>query len=100
MIKGLKSIRQERASLERDRVLFGSMLEDARIADTYDSLIETDLFEGVGPEEIDELIERTPESDEEDEQVERILSSENNLSVDDILGIDNDNFDDEEELDD
>lgn len=88
MISGLKSIRQERASLERDRVVFGSMLEDGLIAEAFDEL-EDEFFEGVSSEEIEELIDKIPQSDEEDDQIERILKSDDDLGVDDILGVEN-----------
>lgn len=87
MISGLKSIRRERASLERDRVVLGSMLEDAQIAEGFDEL-DSEFFEGVSSEEIEELIDRIPQSDEEDDQIEKILKSSDDLGVDEILGID------------
>ena len=87
MISGLKSIRRERASLERDRVVLGSMLEDAQIAEGFDEL-DSEFFEGVSSEEIEELIDRIPQSDEEDDQIEKILKSSDDLGVDEILGTD------------
>ena len=87
MISGLKSIRRERASLERDRVVLGSMLEDAQIAEGFDEL-DSEFFEGVSSEEIEELIDRIPQSDEEDDQIEKILKSSDDLGVDEILGVD------------
>lgn len=87
MISGLKSIRRERASLERDRVIIGSMLEDAQIAEGFDEL-DSEFFEGVSSEEIEELIDRIPQSDEEDDQIEKILKSSDDLGVDEILGVD------------
>lgn len=87
MISGLKSIRRERASLERDRVIIGSMLEDAQIAEGFDEL-DSEFLEGVSSEEIEELIDRIPQSDEEDDQIEKILKSSDDLGVDEILGVD------------
>ena len=87
MISGLKSIRRERASLERDRVVLGSMLEDAQIAEGFDEL-DSEFLEGVSSEEIEELIDRIPQSDEEDDQIEKILKSSDDLGVDEILGVD------------
>ena len=89
MLSGLKSIRQERASLERDRVVFGSMMEDAKVGDAFDEL-DSEFFEGVSTEEIEELINNIPQSDEEDDQVERILKSSDDLGVDEILGVETD----------
>ena len=88
MMNGLNSIRRERASLERDRVVFGSMLEDAEIADAFESVIG-DVFESVTDEEIEDLIDKIPESDEDDAQIERILKAgDEGLDVDEILGVD------------
>lgn len=86
MFSGLTSIRRERASLERDRVVIGSMMEDAKICDAF-SDINDEFFEGVSSEEIEDLISKIPESDEDDEQVEKILKSKEDMDVDDILGI-------------
>lgn len=87
MINGLKSIRKERASLEINRVITESMLQDSKIAEAFENL-DDDFFEGVSEYEIENLIERIPESDEEDEQVDRVLNSEKGLNVDEILGVD------------
>ena len=89
MMKGLKSIRQERASLERDRVIFGSMVESAQISDAFAALADN-VSEATSDEEIEELINNIPLSDEEDEQVERILKSSEDMDVDAILGVDAD----------
>ena len=89
MMKGLKSIRQERASLERDRVVFGSMVESAQISDAFAALADN-VSESTSDEEIEELINNIPLSDEEDEQVERILKSSEDMDVDAILGVDAD----------
>lgn len=86
MISGLKSIRRERASLERDRVVLGSMMEDAHIAEGFDEL-DSEFFEGVSSEEIEELIDKIPQSDEEDDQIEKILKSSHDLGIDEILGV-------------
>ena len=95
MFSGLKSIRKERAALERDRVIITSMLEDAQISEAFDEL-DKDFFEGVTDEEIEELINRIPESDEEDEQIEKILKSSEDMDVDAILGIDSETISEEE----
>lgn len=87
MINGLKSIRRERAALERDRVVIGSMVESAQISEQFNTLDEA-IFEGTTSEDIEELIDKIPESEDDDDQVERILSSDEDLDVDGILGID------------
>ena len=86
MYNSLKSIRRERASLERDRVVISSMLEDARIADT---LAEHDgaFLESTDDAEIEALIARLPESDSEDDEIERVLKADNDLDIDGILDI-------------
>lgn len=87
MINGLKSIRRERATLERDRVLIGSMLEDARQSDIIDMMVD-DFCESVTSEDIEDLINKIPESEEDDAQVERILKSNEDINIDAMLGID------------
>ncbi len=90
MIDGLTSLKKERAKLERDRVVLGSMVEDAcmsnLIFDIYDD--DSTYLEGVEDDDsMDALIDKIPESDEEEEEVERILKSKDDMDVDDILGI-------------
>lgn len=87
MYSGLKSVRRERASLEHKRVVIESMIEDAKISDEFDSL-DPNYFEGTSEDEIEELIKRIPESNEEDDQVDKVLNSNENLNMDEILGID------------
>lgn len=86
---GFQSIRKERATLERNRVVMSSMMEDAKINDAWTSNFSQDFFEGVDDSEIEELIARIPESDpsDEDAEVERILMSDNDMDVDGILGV-------------
>lgn len=92
MINGLKSIRRERASLERDRVIMGSMMEDVEIDDMMFGTLDSTFLEAVSEDEIEELINKIPESDEEDEQIERILlAPDTGLDVDGVLGIDENN---------
>ena len=63
------------------------MLEDAQIAEGFDEL-DSEFLEGVSSEEIEELIDRIPQSDDEDDQIEKILKSSDDLGVDEILGVD------------
>lgn len=90
MFVGLKSIRRERAELERARVMITSMMESSEIQDTFDSIETGDFFEGVTAEEIEDMIDKIPETDLEDEQVDKILGSEENLTIDQILGVEDD----------
>ena len=88
LMNGLKSIRKERASLERDRVVIGTMVTEAPIGEAMLDFDEN-FFEGVTEEEIDALIEKLPESNSEDDEVNRILASKENLGVDEVLDIEN-----------
>lgn len=90
MLNALKSIKNERAYIERNRVVLGSMIESAKMADSFNDYDDT-FFEGVTEEEIEELIDRIPESDDEDEQVERILRAKEDIDIDGVLGIDENN---------
>lgn len=99
IFSGLTSIRRERAEIERNRVVMTSMLEDAKVADAF-SVISDTYFEGVEDSDIEELIARIPESDPstEEDEVNRILASDNSLDIDGILDVeDSPEFDDEEE---
>lgn len=93
MMNGLKSIRRERAMLERNRVVIGSMFESEEINAAIEEMA-TDYIESVTDEEIEAMIDKIPESDDEDEQIEKILLSDSDMDVDDVLGVD-----DEVELD-
>ena len=86
MFEGLKTIRRERASMERDRVVFGSMLESKKIEDAFQDLDQS-YFEDVDSEDIEEIIARIPESNDEDEQIDRIVNSDEDLDIDEILGV-------------
>lgn len=95
MYKGFKSIRNERAALERDRVLISSSILESEVDDLIDALDEVDIFESVTDEDIEKAIRDLPELDEDDEQLDRILRSETDLDIDDIFGIDKDYDDDD-----
>ena len=86
MYSGLKSIRRERARLERDRVVLESILESNDIIDAF-NMADDNIMEETDAE-IEELIDRIPESDEDDEEIEKILNADGSLSIDDIMGID------------
>ena len=86
MISGLKSIRRGRAALEHARVVIGSMIEDNIINESFSEMNEN-FFENVTDEEIEELIAKLPECEEEDAEVERIMKSDTDLTVDEIIGV-------------
>ena len=87
MLNGLKSIRRERAELELIRVKALSMYEDARLADLISENIEDIdvLTESVTSKDLESIIDRLPESEEEDSQIEKILTSDDDLDIDGIL---------------
>lgn len=89
MLNGLKSIRRERAELELIRVKALSMYEDARLADLISENIEdiNVLTESVTSKDLESIIDRLPESEEEDSQIEKILTSDDDLDIDGILGV-------------
>ena len=85
---GFKSIRRERAALERTRVLITSMMEDEKVTTAFEN-VEGDYLEYVSDAELEDLIARLPESSGEDEdaEVEKILTSNNELDIDGVLGV-------------
>lgn len=88
MYSGLTSVKRERAKLEVDRVMTESMLADDTLANL---LMESDdYFEFTSEDEIESIISKLPETDEEDAQIDKVLSTDENLDVDDLLGVEND----------
>ena len=87
MYNGLKSIRRERATLERNRVIMTSMMEDANLSDLMQDAIPGSYVESVDDSDIEKLIANLPESDMEDEDIERVLKADMDLDVDGVLGI-------------
>lgn len=87
MYNGLKSIRRERATLERNRVIMTSMMEDENLSDLMQDAIPGSYVESVDDSDIEKLIANLPESDMEDEDIERVLKADMDLDVDGILGI-------------
>ena len=85
MIEAFKSVRKERASIERDRLYIESMMEDVDISDA----------------DIEALIDKLPVTDGDDQEVEKILQSKKNLSIDDVMNIcGDDSCEDDADLDD
>lgn len=90
MINGLRHVARDRARLERDRVVLSSMIRDMNINESVLDIVADSFYEsGEEDENIDELIEKIPESTPEDEEkeIDRVLSSETGLEVDEILDI-------------
>ena len=91
MITGLRSIARERAEAERDRLLFESFHDMERIKDMFiqEGYIDLDDMECCesGDDDINRLIDQLPESDdiEDDEQIGRILSAEDDIDVEQML---------------
>lgn len=95
MINALKSIRRERAKLERDRVVTESMQEDAFLGDLICDIVESDgsLTESTTSDDIEALIDKLPESEEEDSQIERILTADDDIGIDEVLDVSSDSSD-------
>lgn len=102
MIEAFKSVRKERATIEHDRLILESMMEDEILDNTMGSLIPSTMMEDVdiSDADIEALIDKIPESDDTDEQIDTILKSKKNLSIDDVMGIDAGDADDTEDDDD
>lgn len=98
IFNGFQSIRRERATLERTRVVLTSMMEDSKVGDAFANTVSSNYFEGVDDSELEELISKIPESDPSDEEkeVDKILLSDNDLDVDGILGVEDSPSVDEE----
>ena len=101
MIRGLKAVARNRARLERDRIIYSSMMRDmdlgeAMLESSCDYFLEDgDQFDD---EELDKLIEMIPVSnidDTEEEQINKIMDSNDSMEVDDLLAI-NDAISEEE----
>ncbi len=93
MIRGLKAVARNRARLERDRIIYSSMIKDMEFADAMlesssDYMLEDgDQFDN---EELDKFIEMIPVTDTdaaEEEQIQQIIDSDKSLEVDDLLAI-------------
>lgn len=98
MLEKFKSISKERARLERDRVLITSMVEDAELQDSLHADTDYSYLENTDDEnleELEELIDRIPEADDDEDQVMKVLASDTGLDVDDILNIEKDIPEDE-----
>ena len=95
MINGLRSIARERAEFERDRLLFESFHDMERIKDTFIQEGYIDLDDKKccenSDDDINRLIDQLPESDdvEDDEQIGRILSAEDDIDVEQMLATEN-----------
>ena len=91
--------RSERAEIERDRLYLESMAADDMI-ENYMNLIPGSMMEDVdvSDAEIEALIDKIPDSDNVDQEVEDILKSKKNISIDDLIGITNGREEDSEGL--
>ena len=93
LIDGLKSIRRERAALERDRVVLGALVESGTDYDPYYAVANEDGFLEESSDddaEINKLIDELPESDERNSQIDKVLGSDIGLTVDDMMDIHDD----------
>lgn len=103
MIEAFKSVRKERASIERDRLYIESMMEDEATEAALCALVPETMMEDVdiSDADIEALIDKLPVTDGDDQEVEKILQSKKNLSIDDVMNICGDESDDDDaDLDD
>lgn len=102
MIEAFKSVRKERASIEHDRLFIESMMEDEAIDAALSAMAPMTMMEGVdiSDEDIEALIDKLPVVDGDDQEIDKILQSKKNLSIDDVLGIEGDeDGDDDADID-
>ena len=103
MIEAFKSVRKERASIERDRLYIESMMEDDATEAAPCALVPETMMEDVdiSDADIEALIDKLPVTDGDDQEVEKILQSKKNLSIDDVMNIcGDDSCEDDADLDD
>ena len=98
MIEAFKSVRKERASIERDRLYIESMMEDEAVDAALSAMAPMTMMEGVdiSDADIEALIDKLPVTDGDDEEIEKILQSKKNLSIDDVMGIVGDEDEDDD----
>ncbi len=98
MIEAFKSVRKERAGIEHDRLYIESMLEDEAVDASLSAMAPMTMMEGVdiSDADIEALIDKLPVTDGDDEEIEKILQSKKNLSIDDVMGIAGDEDEDDD----
>ena len=98
MIEAFKSVRKERAGIEHDRLYIESMMEDEAVDATLSAMAPMTMMEGVdiSDADIEALIDKLPVTDGDDEEIEKILQSKKNLSIDDVMGIAGDEDEDDD----
>ena len=98
MIEAFKSVRKERAGIEHDRLCIESMLEDEAVDAALSAMAPMTMMEGVdiSDADIEALIDKLPVTDGDDEEIEKILQSKKNLSIDDVMGIAGDEDEDDD----
>jgi hypothetical protein len=98
MIEAFKSVRKERAGIEHDRLYIESMLEDEAVDASLSAMAPMTMMEGVdiSDADIEALIDKLPVTDGDDEEIEKILKSKKNLSIDDVMGIAGDEDEDDD----
>lgn len=89
MIEAFKSVRKERAGIEHDRLYIESMLEDEAVDSALSAMAPMAMMEDVdiSDADIEALLDKIPVADGDDEEIEKILQSKKNLSIDDVMGI-------------
>lgn len=89
MIRGLKAVARERASMERNRIVLSTMVDDMFLSESF---MESELpeIENEEYDEIDKLIDSIPVQDMDDREasdIDQIIQSEESMEVDDMLAI-------------
>ena len=71
------------------------MQEDAFLGDLICDIVESDgsLTESTTSDDIEALIDKLPESEEEDSQIERILTADDDIGIDEVLDVSSDSSD-------
>ena len=103
----IRDIATERASMMRDVEYIRENVEDSAMQETIllyecsggEPCLESDIISREEKKEICEAIENIPDGSDEEEEIERILSSEKEaLTLDEVMGITKDPSSDAEEL--
>ena len=74
------------------------MLEDEAVDAALSAMAPMTMMEGVdiSDADIEALIDKLPVTDGDDEEIEKILQSKKNLSIDDVMGIAGDEDEDDD----
>ena len=104
----LSNVARERASMLRDAEYISENVKDSQLQEAiliYETCDKTGKLctedNIISPEErkeIKEAIEKIPPTSDSEQEIDRILSKEGSLGIDDIMGIEHDNTDESEAI--